>query len=300
MVREYTRQLVEHHPSVSSVIVWDEKSSLSHYTAVLKQHHFDIAIVPYPRFHLALLLFLARIPVRVGTGYRWYSFLFNKRVYEHRKDAKRHEAEYNINLLQALGINAAGEPEFIFPISDEAQRTVDTLLKREHIDSFVVLHPGSGGSARDWKAENFASLGDELERRFHLNIVLTGGKGEEKIVEKVKTSMQSVAISLVGKLTLEELAALYVRAKLFVSNSTGPLHIAAMVGTPVIAFYPPILQCSAARWGPYTKKKKVFTADNILCPLCKGSACQSNICMDQITVAQVTTAAEELLGEYAQ
>ncbi|MBW7887649.1 MAG: glycosyltransferase family 9 protein [Bacteroidetes bacterium] len=298
MVREYTRQLVEHHPAVADVILWDETKPRSSYRALLRRRRFDIAIVPYPRFHLALLLFLSRIPVRVGTGYRWYSFLFNKRIYEHRKDAKRHEVEYNLNLLKTLGIVPVGEPEFIFPISDESKEKIDNILKERNIQSFAVLHPGSGGSARDWKAENFSALGDELSRRYHLQIVVTGGPGDEQIVRNVQRGMKTPAVSFAGEFSLEELAALYLRAKLFVSNSTGPLHIAAMVGIPVIAFYPPIVQCSAVRWGPFTKKKRVFTADNQQCRYCQGGACRSNVCMDQITVPQVTEAAGELLREY--
>jgi ADP-heptose:LPS heptosyltransferase len=95
---------------------------------------------------------------------------------------------------------------------------------------------------------------------------------------------------------LKELAAFIGSARLFISNSTGPLHIAAAVGTPVIAFYPPIRECSQRRWGPLTEKKMLFTADNALCERCKGGPCQGNDCMDQITVDRVVQAARKLLS----
>jgi heptosyltransferase III len=97
-------------------------------------------------------------------------------------------------------------------------------------------------------------------------------------------------------MSLKVLAAFIGRARLFVSNSTGPLHIAAAVGTPVIAFYPPIRECSARRWGPLAEKQVVFTADNATCSRCHGGPCQGNDCMDQIKVEDVLASARTLLA----
>ncbi len=300
MVRNYTREIVAHHSCVSEIILWEQNGerSVSFYVDLLKKKRFDVVIIPYPRFLLALIVFLARIPVRVGTGYRWYSFLFNAKVYEHRKDALRHEAEYNLNLLKAIGISDTGRPEFELSIPDAVQKKIDALLAAEKVGRFAVLHPGSGGSARDWPPENFAGLGDALHNTEKLNIVLTGGPHEQAVTSAVAVKMKTAPKDYTGKFSLQELGALYKRAALFVSNSTGPLHIASAVGTPVVAFYPPIVQCSAVRWGPYTQRKKVFTADAGQCPLCHGGECRSNVCMQQITVDQVVSGIGELLNEH--
>jgi heptosyltransferase III len=302
MVRSYTKEIVQHHPCVDEVMLWEDEASLSDYVRILKKKSFDVAILPYPRFRLALIAFLAGISERVGTGYRWYSMLFNKKIYEHRKDAKKHEAEYNLNLLVAIGVETTKDLEFTFPISEASKVVVNNELQNHGLSfdsKYVVLHPGSGGSARDWSPENFAKLGDEIISRYNIGVVITGGKGEEQLVEKVQSSMKKAAVALVGKFNLEELGALYQHAKVFVANSTGPLHIASILGTPVIAFYPPITQCSATRWGPYTTKKIVFSADNNLCTQCNGKECQSNVCMNQITVDQVVNAIGKLMNDYA-
>ncbi|NUN71154.1 MAG: glycosyltransferase family 9 protein [Bacteroidetes bacterium] len=298
MVRPYTKELVEHHSCVDDVILWDESKGVMPYVSILKQRRFDLVILPYPRFNLALICFLAGIPVRVGTGYRWYSFLFNKRIYEHRKDARRHEVEYNLNLLTTIGINSTAAPAFEFTVDEAARRTVDAQLNKDGIGTFVVLHAGSGGSARDWSVEKFAQLGDLLRKETGMQVVLTGGAGEKDLVRSLASAMEQPPIDYAGRFSLQELAELFRRASVFVANSTGPLHIASMVGTPVVAFYPPIIQCSPARWGPYTAKKRVFTADNLSCPLCKGGPCTSNVCMDQITVRQVADAVKELTAEW--
>lgn len=299
MVRKYTRELVEHHSCVNDIIQWevDGERSLFEYVKIVKERKFDIAILPYPRFTLALIVFLAGVPVRVGTGYRWYSFLFNRKRYEHRKDATFHELTYNLNLLNTLGIDVDSEPQFELNIPTEIHERVDAIVRRDRLGQFVVLHPGSGGSARDWSPKNFATLGDRLQQECALNVVFTGSASEQPLVRQVIEKMKTSPIDYSGKFLLRELTALIMRAKVFVSNSTGPLHIAAAVGTPVVGFYPPIVQCSPSRWGPYTKKRRVFTADNNSCTLCKGGPCQSNVCMDQITVDHVVTAIKELLNE---
>jgi len=300
MVRSYTKELVETHSDVSEVMLWDENNSLLDYVKVLKEKHFDLAILPYPRFNLALITFLSGIRIRVGTGYRWYSFLLNKKIYEHRKDAKRHEVEYNINLLKAIGIEANGVPQFEFTVSDAATTKIANILATDGIipsTKIVVLHAGSGGSARDWKIEKFAELGDVLQMNERLRVVLTGGENEIQLISSLESKMKTKPLNYTGKFSLQELGALFNRASVFVSNSTGPLHIASMVGTPVVAFFPPIIQCSPMRWGPYTEKKKIFSGDNRKCELCKGGVCQSNMCMDQITVEQVVSGIKELMNE---
>ncbi|MDP1678004.1 MAG: glycosyltransferase family 9 protein [Bacteroidota bacterium] len=300
MVRSYTKELVETHTDVSEVMLWDENNSLLDYVKVLKEKDFDLAILPYPRFNLALITFLSGIRIRVGTGYRWYSFLFNKKIYEHRKDAKRHEVEYNLNLLKAIGIESNEVPQFEFTINRSVKKKIEDILTSDGIDTsklFVVLHAGSGGSARDWKIEKFAELGDLLQSTEGFRVVLTGSKSEEKLIGSLVTKMKTKPLNYTGRFSLQELGALFQRASVFVANSTGPLHIASIVGTPVVAFYPPIIQCGPMRWGPYTTKKKVFSADNKLCTLCNGGVCQSNICMDQISVEQVVSGIKELINE---
>jgi len=303
LVREYTRELVERHSCVDEVLVYENEGSIASLWSMLlsiREKKFDVAIIPYPRFRPTLILFLAGIRVRVGSGYRWYSFLYNKRIYEHRKDARRHEVEYNLNLLSALSIDPASSPEFEFRTEPSSERAVDSILAGKGLgkgEKFAVLHPGSGGSARDWPAVNFTELGNRISEELGLKIVVTGGKEESALVSMTAGGLGSPAVTFAGDLSLGELAALLRRAVVFISNSTGPMHIAAVVGTPVVAFFPPIIQCSPVRWGPYSGKKRIFVADNGACPLCKGSDCRSNVCMDQIEVGKVYDAVKELINE---
>lgn len=301
LVRTYTRELVEGAPGITGVLTSDTGSVPKPFWTLLRelrQARFDAAVIASPTFRMALAVRLAGIRVRVGTGYRWYSFLFNRRVYEHRKTALKHEAEFNVSLLGALGVPVPHSPRPVLAIPARAREAALAVRRAKGFaprDRVVILHPGSGGSARDWRAENFGRLARRLAEE-GAAVLITGGRGDEPLVERVCAAAQLPLETSVGTMDLMTLAALLESASLFVSNSTGPLHIAAAVGTPVIAFYPPIIQCSPRRWGPLAEQSVVFEADAGRCSRCHGGPCQGDDCMDQITVEEVAKAARSLLG----
>lgn len=305
LLRSFTGALVEGFAGLDTIITYDdsgEQKGVFAILAELRARRFDLVVVSHPTFRIAVLMALAGIPVRVGSGYRWYSFLFNKKVFEHRKTAEKHESEYNISLLQAIGIHAPRVPRVELALNESSNEAAVTEMKRLGIrpaEKFAVLHPGSGGSARDWSAENFGDLARGLASD-GFKVVVTGTRAEQELVGQVLSRSGGTALGSVGQMSLKVLAAFVGRAQLFVSNSTGPLHIAAAVGTPVIAFYPPIRECSPRRWGPLAEAKVVFTADNVTCPRCHGGPCQGNDCMDQIKVGDVLAAARRLLAPKEQ
>lgn len=300
LLRSYTKELAEGQPGLDAILLYDEQGTLKPFWAMrseLSRSRFDLVILAYPTFRLALLMFLAGIPVRVGTGYRWYSFLLNKRVYEHRKTAEKHELEYNFSLLKRIGATFERYERPRLALSVQHTRKAEQVRKELGLlpsDRVIVLHPGSGGSARDWSPSRFAQLGREMVQRGY-RVIVTGGPGEEALVQGVVSGAGNGVQPLVNLLSLKELAAFLQTVDLFVSNSTGPLHIAAAVGTPVIGFYPPIRACSPQRWGPYTEKKMVFVPNPNACPRCHGEPCQGNDCMELITVSEVVQSAERML-----
>jgi heptosyltransferase-2 len=297
LVSSYTSTLVE---GIAGILLYSRDGKPRPFFEMrreIQNAHFDAVLVASPHLRISLLLWLTGIPVRVGTGYRWYSFLFNKKIYEHRKTSEKHEAEYNLSLLKGLGHTVSTKPEAKISISQQEKNTASLVRQSLGIsdtDHLVLLHPGSGNSARDWKPEHFAQLADELTKLGY-QAVITGGKTEEALVHRVVYEAENGVKSFISTLNLKEFAAFIQTAKLFVANSTGPLHIAAAVGTPVIGFYPPVRVMSPRRWGPLTEKKMIFIPDPVRCPRCKDGECQGNDCMDQISVHQVLEAATKLI-----
>jgi len=301
LIRSYTSELAGADRHVDQVITLDDGTpSSGRIIREIRESHFDVVVHTHPMPSLAFITLMAGIPVRVGTGYRWYSFLFNRRVYEHRKDAARHELEYNLNLLRAVGCDfgiPGPQPEIRTTPAQEAK--ADRVLAEAGLPRggrLVILHPGSGGSARDWRPENFARLAEKLAADGRFAVLITGGKGEEGLVRGLRAACAGTTYEVVGSLGLIEYAALAKRASVFIANSTGPLHIAAAVGTPVIGLYPRIRPLSADRWGPYTDKKMIFSPRGFPddCRRCTGAPGEPCECMDSIPVDDVYTAALRL------
>jgi ADP-heptose:LPS heptosyltransferase len=266
---------------------------------VLRKHNFDTCVIVYPTFQTALITFLSGIENRIGTGYRWYSFLFSKKIYEHRKHAEKHELEYNVNLLQAFGIHETVNPgtiNFHLNISSESAIRIEKLLADNKIDShlpIVIIHPGSGGSAVDLPINSFVKLVEMISKKLKVTIIITGSPLEKTLCDQlmVDDNIKNFA----GMILLADMIALISKSTIFISNSTGPIHIAAALGKPAIGFYPKILSCSAKRWGPYSSKGKVFTP-TIDCENCTSEQCEQLDCMTSINMNDVFYEVQNLLN----
>ena len=292
-LREYTSPLLEQNPFIDEVIIAEEsegKISLNKNLEKIKSKGFDTCIVVNPTFKISLLMFLAGIKQRIGTGYRWYSILFNEKVFEHRKYAEKHELEYNIGLLQKIGIQKSDFTEkiqFHLYVSEGSSKSIEKLLIDNGFkagNKLVIIHPGSGGSSVDLPKEKLIELTRRLSELKNVSIAITGNQNEVKLCKEFEVS--EAVINLAGKLDIALLKALIKKSDLFIANSTGPLHIAAAFGIYVIGFYSKILSCSEKRWGPYTENKTVFTP-TINCSNCTRQQCEKLQCMNSIDIGRV-------------
>ncbi|HEX7356290.1 MAG TPA: glycosyltransferase family 9 protein, partial [Ignavibacteriaceae bacterium] len=302
LVREYTKNIVSNHPFIDEVIVINEsKNKVSFFdnVEIIKSKMFDVCIVARPSFVIAIILFFSGIKNRIGTGYRWYSLFFNQRVYEHRKTAEHHELEYNVNLLNKIGIKNSVTEENVsydLTVDDGALQKVIQLLLDEKVDLqklIIIVHPGSGGSSVDLPVDKFIELVNRLDSD-NFQIILTGNKNEAALCNKIKSS--SKAINFAGKFNLEELTALISKCSIFISNSTGPIHIAAALRKFTVGFYPKIVSCSQERWGPYTSKKLVYVPQ-IDCKNCTREQCENLNCMNSIDISNVYSDIKNVLNK---
>ena len=275
LVNGYTRALAENCSSIDEVIIYNgDKKKLT------LSKKFDVVICAYPTFDLARLLFQTRIPMRIGTGYRWYSFLFNKKIYEHRKYGLKNELEYNSGLLAPLGIAEIPTYQnvaFNLQPDQNSKQIIEKYFISEGIDSskkIVIIHPGSGGSASDLPKSHLKELLLLLAQSLDIEILITGSPAEKELASYfvVKKNVHNAA----GLFDLSSLIALIDRASLMIANSTGPIHIAAALGKFIVGFYPKAQATSPIRWGPYTERKLIFTP--------KGDCLD---CMETIDINQV-------------
>jgi len=304
MVSSYTKDLLKNNPWVDEIIT-DDQSGFKGFiklVKLLRKRRYDFAVLLHPTLRLALLLFLSGIKVRIGTGYRAYQLLFNLKIYEHRKTIEKHELEYNLNMLTPLGISSEVlEPQiYLSPKEEKFAKKIfnDLQIKKEDIK--IVIHPGSRGSSLNYPLEKFAWLADKLIEEFSAKIILTGNKKEVKLSEMMRKRMRNQTIDLTGKTDLRQLCSLLNGADLLISNSTGPIHIAAALGTPVVAFFSPLFVASPKRWGPYGEGNEVVVPSVKSCYKCEPQKCPHFNCMEKIDPDEIIARVKKILKRKAQ
>ncbi len=292
MARRYTEPLLKCHRHIDHIICYEPASKHKGFPGHLKlareirKKQFDAAIFFYPRPWLAFVVRMAGIPLRIGYGYRWYSFLFNRRIYQHRKSGNKHELIHNLSLLEPLIDKISSEICFEFDIPKNILLKKNTLLKTKNIlnNDYIVLHPGNGGSAPNLSIAQYQFILQQLLKNKKNHIVITGTATELSFIKKIILPFETNrVINLAGQLDIQMLMALISEAKLFISTSTGPLHIANALGTPIIGFYCPSKPCSPDRWGPYFQQEWVLLPNVTPCEHCNPNQCLNGNCLEKIS-----------------
>lgn len=204
-----------------------------------------------------------------------------------------HEIERNLRLGALLGCTQL-DTRLEFPLFEDDYAEADALLRSISRERPVIaLHAGSRPPARRWPVASFAAVGDALARRFDAQILLTGGPGEEQTVEAVARQMRTPALNLVGKTSLGTLAALLTRLDLFISNDTGPSHVACAVDCPSITIFGP---ADFARWRPLDTTRHLTVRHPVACSPCGYWECPiDHRCLRWITPEDVLAEAQQLL-----
>jgi heptosyltransferase-2 len=289
----YAAPVLAHHPDLDEVLTVTRQERLGELVRLFKRN-VDAAIFLKPFRRLMTAAWLARVPLRVGTGYRWYSFLLNRRVYEHRSDFSRHESVYNLGLLRGLGLS----PGEVTP-----PRLVVTAEEQEWARSFlggssrlrVVVHPG-GFSSRLWKPVHYRNLILHLAQTGR-EVLLTGNAAErDKFRTEAGISHWPDGVrDLMGKLTVRQLMAVIAESHAVVSLATGPMHLAAALGVPTVSIFDPRRNNSPTRWQPLGTGV-VLKPEVPTCEKCIYEACPYWDCLDRITVETVEEQVTQVLA----
>jgi ADP-heptose:LPS heptosyltransferase len=263
-------------PMVSYVDDWildqgeNGRLSLPELTGIMRKGKFDKLIELKPGWRTATAGFLSGIPIRIGTGRRFYSIFYNRRANLHRKGSGKHQSDLDLAMLGPLGIDINGLlPEMILP---DSFKILAGKLVGENTKEYIVIHPGSGGSAPNWPVNSYKELAQLIMKDTKFKIIITG-------LEK-KLSDFDGCIDLSRKTTLAELAGVLGGANLFISGSTGPLHLADTLGTKCLSFFVNRSDIGPTRWGPRRNLRNVMIPEGDLCKCNNSRQCH---CMEQIT-----------------
>ena len=315
--KRYTRPIIDACEHVDEFLDWDElKQMLDARCSMLDNEKFqaDIILHVFPVRKIQKLAKKSKIPVRIGTSHRWFSWLYcNKLVHYSRKKSNLHEAQLNLKLLKPLGITkefTLKEISSLYGLNKLTNSRADELTSlsiHQHTDSSahqlisssaskevnpfnLILHPKSKGSAREWGLDNFSKLIDLLpEERFR--IFITGTKEEGDLMKDFLERYKDRVTDLTGKLTLSELVLFINSADGLVAASTGPLHIAAALGKKVIGLYAPMRPIFPERWAPIGRNAEYLVLDK------KCNACRRTGDCECIRSIRPEEVAEKLYNE---
>ncbi len=306
LVEEDAASLVQGHNALNRVLVSKRKRwlkalrSLSFLETIkevyvfikaLRDTRYDMILDFQALLKSGILIAIARGRRKIGFGkgleHMEHSYIF---LNEHipAVDMEIHALSRGMMLLNAVGI-PTNEVEYKLPVSNHDHKNIDELMKQHGINGakfLVAVNPVAKWETKLWPNKKFAELADMLVDQYDMKIVFTGGITDYSIIQTITSLMKVRAMNFAGKTTLTELAALYEKAALVISTDTGPMHLAAAMGTPVVALFGPT---ASWRTGPYGSGNKVIRID-MACSPCFKRRCERPDCMYEISVKQVMEA----------
>lgn len=292
LVGEWGEVALRNHPDVDKILRYNSRffrrsaeapqSKVFSVLSLLHQQKYDLVI--NLRGDWLTALFSLMKPTRYRLDYAWLQ-IANKLGLA--RFTGLHQLNRNLDLLRMADIPTPCKLP-TFHTTDDDQRWTDEFLQKSGISlnrPLVIIHPGSPIPLKRWRTERFAAIADWLIKQKNAQILLVGTRDEAPIVSAVQEQMREKSTGLAGETTVSQLAELLKRCHLFLGNDSGPMHIAAAVGTQTIGLYGP---GNPARFGPaglncHTIRRQPH------CPPCMGTVCKfgGEGCMEDIRTEDV-------------
>lgn len=278
--------LLETHPMIKKLIIihkddWKNlrniKSTLAELSEIyseLRNESYDIVIDLQGLLRSGLLAYATGAPIRIGfTEAREGSTMFYTHKIEGGKDI--HAVDRYLKIASAIGCDLN---EIIFPMPLSIESENIKALKAS-LGRYAVIVPGARWKTKQWSAERFAQLINLLK----INSIIVGSKNDKTISEYIVSQTGDKALSMAGRTTINELIHLIRGAKIVITNDSGPMHIAAACGIPVVAIFGPT---NPLRTGPYGKHH-IIIKSNEPCSPCYKRRCRSVKCLNEISAEHI-------------
>jgi len=318
MVSPGCRELVSHHAAVSGILEYDPYTRVNllrklarAWKAVqaIRAGRFDAVLVLHRSAGAALLPALAGVPVRIGFNWEGQGFSLTHSV-PYRCEA--HEVDRYLDCLRPLGLGPEGQ-DLELQVTDETEAFADSLLGGAvGAGPLIAIFPGGGINpgtvmlTKRWSVAGYRDVCRDLNQRFGARLLFIGNADDAVINDAVlgRDDYQPPVIRAEGRATLLQTAALLKRCDLFIGNDSGPLHIAAAVGTPTVSVFgptDPALLAPRGKWHRVVHKSLACSPCYTPVTVLKGKATTcllgTPVCMLDIAAADVLAVAEAVLRE---
>jgi len=297
-------ELFRHHPDVDEIVVYDKDGihagvlGMVRMAAAVRRGRFDAAILFQNAFDAALLAFLAGIGERMGYATDGRRLLLSRAVPVTPEVLALHHAEYYLRLVAELGISRPAAPGLKIHVTHEEREAIRASLRAQGVPEgkrILGINPGATyGSAKRWFPERFAEVADALSEEWNAAVVLMGSPPETPLAVEIEAAMRGKPVNLAGRTTVRELMALLSLCSFLVTNDSGPMHIGAAFGVPMVAVFGPT---DWRKTSPWTRRARIVRID-IDCSPCMLRVCnREHECMVGVTPGMVIAAARELAAE---
>ena len=305
MLEPFSGQVIEGCPYVDRVIPFEfktihtysaaaERGKLAgylHYWRLIRNERYDAAFVLKRSLSSALLVRLAGVPRRIGFDTEGRGLLLTDRV-AYRQD--QHEVLNFLDCLSVLDVPIGSTALELWPTPENDKKVAAIMAQAgwKYDDLKVIIHAVASLPAKQWPLDRFAAVMTVLRDQHHARFVYTGSAGDAALYRSIEKLGPFNGLDLCGVTNVRENLSVYKKADLFFGVDSGPMHMAAAMGVPVVALFGPT---DERKWGPWGEGHTVITK-RLSCYPCKPHKCADNECMKQISVEDALDAVEKHLS----
>ncbi len=313
LVEEAAYPIIANHPALNRVLLSKRKRwlkelrtpkrhqtirEISEFIHTLRDTEYDVILDFQALLKSGVMIALAKGKRKIGFDkgmqHDEHSYIFlNERIPP--VSMELHAILRFMRLLEPLGIDS-DKIEYKLPIQSQDRENANILLKQhgiKNISRLIAINPMAQWKTKLWENEKFALLADRLNEIYNANIFFTGSSEDTPVIEDILSRMNTGAVNLAGKTSLIGLAALYELADVLITSDTGPMHLGAAVGMPVIALFGPTAEC---RTGPFGSGHQVIRSVQSCSPCFKRTS-PTVKCMKEILPEQVLAAVGKVIGK---
>jgi heptosyltransferase-2 len=317
LIKPWVFDIFKQNPDINEIILYDERfkgfTGRLKLAKLLRLKKFNMAILLQNAFDAALISWLSRIPERIGYKRHWRGPLLTKAIPVDKEILKQHQVYYYLNLLKKIGLDSVEPQPYIYLTDDErryAKKLLNTSLSTHHVSPVVGINPGATyGSAKRWLPERFAELIQRIINELNGSVIIFGSQSETEIVNKIVKEVNiqntkhpsplaphlSPILNMTGKTTLRELAALISECDVFITNDSGPMHMASALFVPIVAIFG---STDEAVTGPLGEGHRIINKKLSCAPCLKRECPEGHLrCMTEITTNDVFNAVRETLPQ---
>ena len=300
----HSAPILDGHPAVDGVLVDDGTTHIDDVVRRVNALACTHAVVFWSTARVAAIVARAGIPVRVGQSRRLYSWRYTIRVPVRTESGDRTSHWTDVQMDYARALGAQPQPDdyrIIVPFTSADRDEAAAIIGRSAPGGrFVVLHAARGMrlDGVQWPVESFAAIGDALARAFDAPVLLTGSADEARVIARIAAAMRERGVAIAGETSLRGLAALLSRAAVVVALDSGPMHIAAAVGTPTVGVFA-LRTDLPNRWAPLGEHVAVIEPSYPCPPWCRKETCRTFDCYRALDPIAIVAAARSVAGARA-